>query len=143
MDTATSIWLTIIVLALILEGCTAGLTTIWFAIGGAVSFVLALFDVNLYVQIAAFFIVSVLLLVFTRPLVSKTLVKETEKTNADKIIGKKALVIEEINELKGTGQIKISGAVWSAKADEIIQKDETVIIEDIKGVHAIVKKEEN
>ena len=53
------------------------------------------------------------------------------------------MVIEEINELKGTGQIKISGAVWSAKADEIIQKDETVIIENIKGVHAIVKKEEN
>ena len=143
MNTSASIWLTIIVIALIFEGCTAGLTTIWFAIGGAVSFILALFNVNTYVQIAAFFIVSVLLLICTRPLITRTLVKKTEKTNADKIIGKKALVIEEINELKGTGQIKISGSVWSAKADEIIQKDETVIIEDIKGVHVIVKKEEN
>ena len=138
MSSASTIWLTIIVLALITEGCTAGLTSIWFA-----SFVLSLFNVNIYVQIAVFFIVSVILLIFTRPLISKTLVKETEKTNADKIIGQKAFVIEEINEFKGTGQIKISGSVWSAKADEIIQKDEAVIIEAIKGVHAIVKKEEN
>ncbi len=143
MNTAASIWLIITVLALITEGCTAGLTTIWFAIGGAASFILAIFNVNTYIQIAVFFIVSVLLLIFTRPLISKTLVKEKEKTNADKIIGQKALVIEEINELKGIGQIKISGSVWSAKADEIIQKDETVIIENIKGVHVVVKKEEN
>lgn len=143
MSSASTIWLTIIVLALITEGCTAGLTSIWFAIGSALSFVLSLFNVNIYVQIAVFFIVSVILLIFTRPLISKTLVKETEKTNADKIIGQKAFVIEEINEFKGTGQIKISGSVWSAKADEIIQKDEAVIIEAIKGVHAIVKKEEN
>lgn len=143
MTSATTIWLTITIIALVAEGCTAGLTTIWFAIGGAVSFILALFNVNTYVQIAAFFIVSVLLLILTRPLVAKTLVKKTEKTNADSIIGKKAIVIEDINELKATGQIKVSGSVWSAKAEEIIQKDETVIIEAIKGVHAIVKKEEN
>lgn len=53
------------------------------------------------------------------------------------------MVIEEINEFAGTGQIKISGAVWSAKANDVIAKDEKVIIKEIKGVHAIVEREEN
>ena len=141
MNTEAIMWLVITVLALIIEGCTAGLTTIWFAIAGAVSFIVSLFGANFYVQIIVFFIVSILLLIFTRPLAKKTLVKNKEKTNADKIIGQRALVIEEINELAGTGQIKLSGMVWSAKADEIISKDKTVIINEIKGVHAIVKEE--
>ena len=143
MNTETIIWLVITVLALIIEGSTAGLTTIWFAVAGAVSFVLSLFSTNVYVQIVVFFLVSILLLVFTRPIIKKTLVKQKEKTNADKIIGEKALVIEEINEFAGTGQIKISGAVWSAKANDVIPKDEKVIIKEIKGVHAIVEREEN
>lgn len=142
MNTETIIWLVITILALVIEGSTAGLTTIWFAFASAVSFVLSLLNLNVYIQIIAFFLISILLLVFTRPIVRKTLVKEKEKTNADKIIGQKALVIDEINELAGTGQIKISGAVWSAKADEVIAKDEIVIIKDIKGVHTIVEKEE-
>ena len=141
MNTEAIMWLVITVVALIIEGCTAGLTTIWFAIAGAVSFIFSLFGASFYVQIIVFFIVSILLLIFTRPLIKKTLVKSKEKTNADKIIGQKALVIEEINELAGTGQIKISGMVWSAKADEIISKDKTVTINEIKGVHAIVKEE--
>ena len=143
MNTETIIWLVITVLALIIEGSTAGLTTIWFAVAGAVSFVLSLFSTNVYVQIVVFFLVSILLLVFTRPIIKKTLVKQKEKTNADKIIGEKALVIEEINEFAGTGQIKISGAVWSAKANDVIAKDEKVIIKETKGVHAIVEREEN
>lgn len=142
MNTETIIWLVITILALVIEGSTAGLTTIWFAIAAAVSFILSLLNLNVYIQIIAFFLISILLLIFTRPIIRKTLVKEKEKTNADKIIGEKALVIEEINPLMGMGQIKISGAVWSAKADELIAKDETVIIKDIKGVHAIVEKEE-
>lgn len=142
MNTETIIWLVITILALVIEGSTAGLTTIWFAIAAAVSFVLSLLNLNVYIQIIAFFLISILLLVFTRPIIRKTLVKEKEKTNADKIIGEKALVIDEINPLAGTGQIKISGAVWSAKADEIITKDKIVIIKGIKGVHAIVEKEE-
>lgn len=142
MNTETIIWLVITVLALIIEGSTAGLTTIWFAVASAISFVLSLFSINVYVQIIMFFVVSILLLILTRPLIAKTLVKQKEKTNADKIIGEKALVIEEINEFAGTGQIKISGMVWSAKSNEIIGKDEKVFIKDIKGVHAIVEKEE-
>ena len=142
MNTETIIWLVITVLALIIEGSTAGLTTIWFAVAAAISFVLSLFSINVYVQIIVFFVVSILLLVLTRPLIAKTLVKQKEKTNADKIIGAKALVIEEINELAGTGQIKISGMVWSAKSPEIIGKDEKVLMKDIKGVHVIVEKEE-
>lgn len=143
MNTETIIWLVITVLALIIEGSTAGLTTIWFAFAGGVSFVLSLFGANVYTQIIVFFVVSILLLVLTRPLIAKKLVKQTEKTNADKIIGEKALVIEEINEFAGTGQIKISGSVWSAKSKDVIAKDEKVIIKDIKGVHAIVEREEN
>ena len=54
-------------------------------------------------------------------------------------LGTKASVIA-INK-DGTYQLQAGILKMSAKADEIISKDKTVIINEIKGVHAIVKEE--
>ena len=83
---------------------------------------------------------SVILLFATRPFVNKFVNTKTIPTNAFSIIGKTALVVQEINPIKETGQIKINGEVWSAISEngQIIPKDSEIKITSISGVKAIV-----
>ena len=141
----TIFWLILFVVLLIIEILTLGLTTIWFAGGALVAFILAFVGFDLPVQIIVFLLVSILLLVLTRPVAIKFFNKERQKTNAESLIGQKAVVIEKIDTLHGTGRAEVNGMEWSAKTDEagqIIEAGEIVIIEGIQGVKLIVKKEE-
>jgi membrane protein implicated in regulation of membrane protease activity len=128
-----------------IEILTLGLTTIWFAGGALVAFILAFVGFDLPVQIIVFLLVSILLLVLTRPVAIKFFNKERQKTNAESLIGQKAVVIEKIDTLHGIGRAEVNGMEWSAKTDEeeqIIEAGEIVTIEGIQGVKLIVKKEE-
>ena len=82
-----------------------------------------------------------MLILATRPLVNKIVKKDTIPTNVYSLVGKKGIVIEDIDWAKGTGQIKIEGEIWSAKTKEQIniQKGTEVEVESIEGVKAFVK----
>lgn len=138
-------WLVLFVVLLVIEIFTMGLTTIWFAGGAILAFILAYVGFGLPVQIIVFLLSSIILLVLTRPLAVKFFNKERQKTNAESLIGQKAVVLETIDTLHGTGRAEINGMEWSAKTDEskeIIEAGEVVVIEGIQGVKLIVKKEE-
>ena len=138
-------WLILFVVLLIIEIFTMGLTTIWFAGGALVAFILAFVGFTLPVQIIAFLLVSVLLVVLTRPIAVKYFNREREKTNAESLIGQKAVVIEPIDTIHGLGRVEVNGMEWSAKTDEIkeiIEVGEVVMIEGIQGVKLIIRKEE-
>lgn len=137
------VWLGIFVLAVIVEVATAGLATIWFAGGAFVAFVLAILKVPLLWQVLAFVVISLLLLAFTRPMAVKYLNRKTEKTNVlDKIIGRSALVTEEINNILATGKVVVDGMPWTARSEEderIIPVGTEVTVEQLMGVKCIVK----
>ena len=135
------IWLGLTVALLILEICTTSLTSIWFAAGSLTALVLAIFKLPLWSQIVAFVVVSVVLLVFTRPLVEKVLKVGKIKTNLDEIIGKRAKVIVAIDNMNGRGYVTLDGKEWSARSvtDEIIPEDSMVEVMEITGVKLIVK----
>ncbi len=138
-------WLVLFVVLLVIEIFTMGLTTIWFAGGAILAFVLAYVGFGLPVQIIVFLLASIILLVLTRPLAVKFFNKERQKTNAESLIGQKAIVLEDIDTLHGTGRAEVNGMEWSAKTDEvgeIIEAGTVVVIEGIQGVKLIVKKEE-
>lgn len=138
-------WLVLFVVLLVIEIFTMGLTTVWFAGGAILAFVLAYVGFGLPVQIIVFLLSSIILLVLTRPLAVKFFNKERQKTNAESLIGQKAVVLERIDTLHGTGRAEVNGMEWSAKTDEsgeIIEAGEVVVIEGIQGVKLIVKKEE-
>ena len=141
------VWVGIFVLALIVEVATAGLATIWFAGGALIAFLLALLKLDLVWQVIAFVVVSLGLLAFTRPVAMKYLNRKTEKTNAlDRIIGRSALVTEEINNILATGKVVVDGMPWTARAVEderIIPVGTEVIVEQLVGVKCIVKPAEN
>lgn len=141
----TIFWLVLFVVLIIIEIFTMGLTTIWFAGGAALAFVLAYVGFGLPVQIIFFLLASVLLLVVTRPLAVKFFNKERQRTNAESLIGQKAIVLEEIDTLHSVGRAEVNGMEWSAKTDDpagVIEAGAIVVIEGIQGVKLIVRKEE-
>ena len=138
------IWLIIFAVFVIIELATMGLTTIWFAGGSLIAFVCALVKLPIWVQVIAFLIVSGLLLYFTRPIAVKYFNKTRTKTNVESMIGKQAVVVSEIDNLQGTGQVKVIGMDWSARSfiGFPIKEGNVVIVKAVEGVKLIVETEE-
>ena len=136
------VWLIIMAVFLVMEALTAGLTTIWFAGGALAAFILAACNVPLIWQIAAFVVASLLLLVFTRPIALRYLNNRTAKTNVvDRIIGRNAIVTEEINNVRATGKVTVDGMPWTARTktdEEIIPVGAEVVVDALQGVKCIV-----
>ena len=137
-------WIVLFVILLIIEIATMGLTTVWFAGGALVAFLAAYIGFGIVVQVILFLIVSIVLLVVTRPIAMKFFNQQREKTNAESLIGQKAVVIEEIDRVHATGRAIVNGMEWSAKTEEsdVIPVDTVVLIKGIQGVKLIVEKEE-
>lgn len=111
-----TIWLAVLVVCVGIEIATMGLTTIWFAGGALVSAILAALNAPLWLQIVAFFVVSLILLYLTRPVAVKYFNKDRVKTNVESLIGRQAIVISEIDNLQGIGQVTVGGQEWSARS---------------------------
>ena len=139
------VWLIFVGVFCLVEAATAGLTTIWFAAGALAALLVSLAGGGLWLQIFVFLAVSVALLVLTRPLAVRYLNNRAVRTNADSLIGKKCLVLEEINNLMETGQVKVNGMTWTARAadeTQIIPADAEAVIEKIEGVKLIVRQQQ-
>lgn len=137
------LWLVIMIACLIIEIATLGLTTIWFAGGALAATVTALIGLPLYVQAIVFILVSVVLIYFTRPIAVKHFNKDRIKTNAESLVGLQAIVISEIDNLQGTGQVTINGLEWSARSVSDLEKfpvGTVVHIVAIQGVKLIVEE---
>ena len=124
------------------EILTVGFLLFWFGIACLLAMVVSFFTSNIIIQMVVFLVSSVILILSTKPFVKKFINKKTILTNANSLIGKKAIVIKEINNLQGTGQIKIGGEIWSAQneSDTTISENQEVEIIKIEGVKLIVKQ---
>lgn len=135
-------WLLLAAIFIVIEMVTLGLTTIWFAGGSFIAAIAGAFGAGLAIQVILFLIVSIVLLVLTRPIAVKHLDSKIEKTNSEALIGQTAVVIQEIRNVEGIGQAKINGMEWTARAkkeDEIIPVGTNVTIVEISGVKLIVE----
>lgn len=139
----TMIWLIMLVLLVVIELLTMGLTTVWFAGGALVATLASLAGAPVAIQIILFLIVSGLLLFFTRPIAVKYFNKDRVRTNAESLVGRQAIVISEIDNLQGIGQVNVGGMEWSARTrDENITLPvgAVVIVLAIDGVKLIVEE---
>lgn len=141
MNSYAILWIVAMVILTVVEICTYNMITIWFVIGGAAAFVASLTGASLPAQLWVFVIVSLVALAVTKPLINKKLRKERISTNADRIIGMKAIVTEDITPNKFAGKVKAGGQEWSAVASdgETISAGSTVTVEKIEGVKLVVK----
>ena len=134
-------WAVAVVAFVILELATVGLASIWFALGALCALIAALLGAPVWLQVVCFAIVSVATLLLTRPLAKKYINSKTMATNADRVIGRKAVVKERIDELAGTGAVLADGKMWSARTTDgsSAEVDEIVVVREIRGVKLIVE----
>ena len=138
-------WLVLLIICIVIEVLTLGLTTIWFAGGALVAVLASLLQAPIFVQVILFFLVSLLLLFFTRPLAVKYFNKDRVKTNVESMVGRQAIVTSEIDNLQSAGQVTVSGQEWSARsADDRVRIPVGIIVNvvAISGVKLIVKVDE-
>lgn len=146
MNTQFIFWLVIVAACAVVELLTMGLTSIWFAVGALVAAICSLFVPYFWVQLVVFVVVSVLLLVFTKPIAVKFLNVGKFKSNAESLVGKRAIVTSEIDNLKEIGEVTVSGLDWSARTERdgvVIPKNAVVVIKKIEGVKLIVDLDES
>ena len=132
-----------LVVFLIVEAVTAGLVSIWFVFGSLVALICAALGAAVWLQIFWFVIVSVATLVLTRPLVKRYVDSRSVATNADRSIGRAAVVTERIDNLAATGAVKLDGVVWTARSTDdavAIETGERVTVRAIEGVKLIVER---
>ena len=141
MSPSVIFWTAAIIAFSILEAATVGLVSIWFIGGAIAAFFAALCDAKIFLQVAIFLVVSVVLLALVRPLVKKHFTPRHVKTNADRLVGQHALVTEQIDNLRATGAIKINGVLWTAKSVDgsVIAAEQLVRIERIEGAKVYVQ----
>ncbi len=137
-------WLALLILFSVGEAATVGLTSIWFAIGALGGLVTTQLGGSIGAQIAVFLGLSGLSLALVRPLAKRFLVPDYSATNADRAIGKDAVVTLEIDNLKGQGQVSIAGQSWTARSEDgcIIPVGKTVKVLRIEGVKVFVAQPE-
>lgn len=142
MDYTGWSWLLIITVCIIIEALTMGLTTTWFAIGALIALFANFIGLSLHTQIVIFLLVSIICLIFTRPIAVKKLKVGRTKTNIDSLIGQCVKVKTTINNINNEGTVVINGVEWTARSfnDEIMEKDEIVCIVEVKGVKLIVER---
>ena len=136
-------WVVALVVFLIVEAVTAGLVSIWFVFGSLVALICAALGAAVWLQIFWFVIVSVATLVLTRPLVKRYVDSRSVATNADRSIGRAAVVTERIDNLAATGAVKLDGVVWTARSTDdaiAIEAGERVTVRAIEGVKLIVER---
>lgn len=111
------VWVALLILFGIGEAITVGLTSIWFAAGSLAALIAALLNGPLWLQVVLFLMVTTLSLLAIRPLAAKYLNSQVEPTNADRVIGAQACVVEAIDNLQATGAVRIAGMVWTARSE--------------------------
>lgn len=136
------VWLAVAAVMIIAEIVSLGLTSIWFAGGALVAALVACFIDSWMLQVVIFAAVSLVLLIFTKPIAQKHLMKNPEKTNVEGLIGEKAYVTEEINNIKSKGAVKLKGLEWSARSEneDVIAADTEVVVKAVSGVKLIVSR---
>ena len=141
-------WLAVIILFLVIEMITVSLVSIWFVGGALAAFLAAYFTDTMWIQVVEFLAVSVVLLVLLRPLARKLSVKQKDQmiSGAKAMIGKQAIVTEEIDSVHAKEAVQVNGQNWTAKTklfEDKIPKDTIVDIIDVDGVKLIVRPAEN
>lgn len=137
-------WVVALVVFLIVEAVTAGLVSIWFVFGSLVALICAALGAAIWLQIFWFVIVSVATLVLTRPLVKRYVDRRSVATNADRNIGRTAVVTERIDNLAATGAVQLAGVIWTARSTDdavAIEPGTHVTVRAIEGVKLIVESE--
>jgi membrane protein implicated in regulation of membrane protease activity len=135
------IWMAIAALFIVGEIFTQGFFLFWFGIGAAVAGVLAILGLGVGWQLGAFVVVSGVLFAVSRRLAEKISKKQPPGIGADRFVGLEGIVLEEIDNVKNTGRVRVQKDEWRADSEtgEIIPEGERIVVIRLDGTHMVVK----
>ena len=110
------LWVGLMVVFGILELSTVNLVSIWFVAGSLVAMIAALSGASLWVQIILCLVTAGVLLAFLQPFVRKFVSPKKTATNADMVLGREAYLTEEVDNIRGTGSLKLDGKEWTVRS---------------------------
>lgn len=140
MNTASILWLVLVILFVITEAATVGMVSLWFAVGALAAMVAALLDWPIWLQATLFFAVAGALLLALRPMVKKHFTPKLTKTNVDAVIGKTGIVTARIDNIAACGTVKLGSMEWSARSTDgsCIEPGAEIRVDRIEGVKVFV-----
>ncbi|MGV8905823.1 MAG: NfeD family protein [Acetobacterium sp.] len=113
------IWLILFIVFLAAEVISTGnLIFIWFCIGALVALVTAYIGGDFLLQNMLFFAVAMVLLIGTKPFVKKHMRPRKLIAKTNRLLLKRGIVVEEVNNMKGQGSVKLDGKIYSARNSE-------------------------
>ena len=115
-NAGTVVWLGVLVVMLVAEGITAGLVSIWFAAGALAALIVQMLGGWAWLQILVFLLVSLAALLLLRPMARKMLQKDRQATNADRVYEMLGVAETDIDNIEGSGTVKLDGKVWTARS---------------------------
>ena len=120
---------------------TAGFFLLWFGIGAAVAGLLAILDLHPGWQWGSFVVVSTVLFAATRRIAEKFTKKQPPGVGADRFVGKAGIVLEEVDNMKNTGRVRIDKDEWRADSedDDVIPVNSKVKVVGLDGTHLVVR----
>lgn len=135
------LWIAMMVLFGILEAATVNMVSIWFVAGALAALIVKLLGGSVWLQIAAFLVASGALLACLRPFVEKYVKPKRTATNADMVLGREAYVTETVDNLHGTGALKLDGKVWTVRSvsEGVLPEGTLVKVVRLEGVKLYVE----
>ena len=141
--TMAIIWLIALIVLVIIEIISQGLTTIWFAGGSLVALISTFCGANLFVQIAIFLVVSIIMLIFTRPIAMLHFNKKVVPTNVETLPGEVCVITEAVDNIGAKGKAELNGMEWtvrSASEGILIPEGARAKVLRVEGVKLIVEQ---
>lgn len=138
-------WGLLLILTIVIEAYSVELVSMWFSLGSLIALILAIFNVDPWIQILVFVVVSFISLVFGRMLLKKLLNRSTDlATNTDSLIGKTIVIVSPVTRLN-PGSGKLGDVTWTVAVhlDVKFEKGDQCIIDAIEGNKIIVSRKEN
>lgn len=135
-----TIWIVVCIAALVIEILTpTALVSIWFSVGAIAAAICTMLGLSVTIQVVVCILVSVAFIFLARPVALRYLRGNIVPTNADRLIGENAIVLEAIQE-DTWGKVKVRGVEWSAVSTnkQPISEGKHVRIDAIEGAKLLV-----
>ncbi len=135
-------WAVLALLLLVAEVFVSGFVLIGFAIGAAAASVVAFLDYSILWQVLVFVAASLLTLLLMRPLANRlTRQAEPNFVGIDRVLGKQAVVLLEINPLHARGRVRVEREEWQAASADagVIPAGTVVTVLGVEGTRLIVR----
>ncbi len=135
------VWSVLAALFLVIELVTVGMVSIWFLMGALAALLSAALGAALWVQIVLFVLISGICFAFLYPRLKRFVRKTQQPTNADRVLGQTCRVVRSIDNVSGTGAVRVDGRVWTARSEngERMESGEFAEVVDMQGVKLIVR----